>query len=51
LWTAAEPSLDADVLCLYGSSFARALAAAPVSSFIAEGSAVTVHRPRRLSAG
>jgi hypothetical protein len=48
VWAAREPALDADVPRLYGSSFARALAAAPVSAFIAEGSAVTVYRPRRI---
>jgi len=50
VWAATESSLDADVPRLYGSSFARALAASPVSAFIAEGSAVTVFRPRRLNA-
>jgi uncharacterized protein len=50
VWSAIAPALDADVPRLYGPSFARALAAKPVSAFIAEGSAVTVHRPRRLAA-
>ena len=50
VWAAARSSLDADVPRLYGSSFARALSAAPVSAFIAEGSPVTVFRPRRLTA-
>jgi uncharacterized protein len=50
VWAACEPSLDADVPRLYGSSFARTLSAAPVSAFIAEGSPVTVYRPRRLGA-
>jgi uncharacterized protein len=50
VWAAIEPSLDADVPRLYGSSFARALSAAPVSAFIAEGSPVTVFRPRRIRA-
>jgi uncharacterized protein YqjF (DUF2071 family) len=50
VWAALEPSLDADVPRLYGSSFARALSAAPISAFIAEGSPVTVYRPRRLGA-
>lgn len=49
VWRASDPLLDADVPRLYGSSFARALAAPPASSFIAEGSAVTVYRPRLLS--
>lgn len=50
VWAAVEPSFDADVPRLYGSSFARALSAAPASAFVAEGSAVTVFRPRRLGA-
>jgi uncharacterized protein YqjF (DUF2071 family) len=50
VWAATESSLEADVPHLYGSSFARALAAAPVSAFIAEGSEVTVYRPRRIGA-
>jgi uncharacterized protein YqjF (DUF2071 family) len=50
VWAAREASLDADVPRLYGSSFARALSATPVSAFIAEGSPVTVYRPRRLGA-
>ena len=50
VWAANAPSLEADVPRLYGSSFARALAEQPVSTFIAEGSEVTVYRPRRISA-
>jgi uncharacterized protein len=50
VWSVRESSLDADVPRLYGSSFARALAVAPASAFIAEGSPVTVYRPRRLGA-
>lgn len=49
VWAATDPSLVADVPRLYGSSFARALAAEPASAFIAEGSEVTVYRPRRLA--
>ena len=49
VWRASDPLLDADVPRLYGSSFARTLAAQPASAFIAEGSAVTVYRPRLLS--
>jgi uncharacterized protein YqjF (DUF2071 family) len=48
VWAATDPSLDADVPRLYGSSFARALAGPPSSAFIAEGSPVIVHRPRRI---
>jgi len=50
IWPASDPSLDADVPRLYGSSFARALSTAPSSAFIAEGSEVTVYRPRRIIA-
>lgn len=50
IWSASAPSLDADVPRLYGSSFARALSVAPASAFIAEGSPVTVFRPRRINA-
>ena len=48
VWHAAEPSLEADVAELYGAAFVAPLAGAPSSAFIAEGSAVTVHAPRRL---
>jgi uncharacterized protein len=48
VWSAAEPSLVADVPRLYGPSFARALAEQPASAFVAEGSEVTVYRPRRI---
>ncbi|HLB09180.1 MAG TPA: DUF2071 domain-containing protein [Gemmatimonadaceae bacterium] len=48
VWSATSPSLVADVPRLYGSSFARALTVQPASTFIAEGSEVTVFRPRRI---
>ena len=48
VWAATDAALDANVPRLYGSSFARALAARPVSAFIAEGSEITVYRPRRI---
>lgn len=50
VWAATDATLDANVPRLYGSSFARALAARPVSAFIAEGSEITVYRPRRIDA-
>lgn len=49
-WNAVEPRLGAGLRELYGVPFNRALAAAPVSAFIADGSAVTVSLPRRLAA-
>ena len=51
VWSATLPSLEADVPRLYGSSFARVLAAPPTSSYIAEGSEVIVYRPRRIATG
>jgi hypothetical protein len=40
--------VDIDVAALYGAAFAPALAAAPTSAFVAEGSPVHVELPRRL---
>ncbi|HET7456690.1 MAG TPA: DUF2071 domain-containing protein [Gemmatimonadaceae bacterium] len=50
VWPAAAPSLDADVAGLYGPQFVAPLAVAPSSAFVAEGSAVSVYRPKRLAA-
>jgi uncharacterized protein YqjF (DUF2071 family) len=47
-WTASNPRLDCDVASLYGAHFAAALAAAPVSAFLAEGSLISVRRGVRL---
>lgn len=47
-WAVHEPLLDADIAALYGPTFVTPLAAAPTSAFIAEGSTVAVHMPRRL---
>jgi uncharacterized protein YqjF (DUF2071 family) len=49
VWSAADPSLDADVAALYGPAFVRALAGPPRSALIADGSAVIVYRPCRLT--
>jgi uncharacterized protein YqjF (DUF2071 family)/predicted DCC family thiol-disulfide oxidoreductase YuxK len=50
VWDAIEPQLDADVAGLHGATLAEALSsAAPVSTIIAEGSAVVVSVPRRLA--
>ena len=48
VWQAAEPTLAADVVGLYGPAFGDALSRPVVSALIAEGSAITVHRPRRF---
>ena len=45
---AEAPELDIHVATLYGPEFVAPLAGPPASAFVATGSAVTVHRPRRL---
>lgn len=45
---AADVHLRCDVEALYGRTFADALTQPPKSAFVADGSAVTVFRPRRL---
>jgi hypothetical protein len=47
VWEADAAELDCDVFGLYGPRSPR-LTAAPRSAFLAEGSAVEVHRGRRL---
>ena len=42
IWSGTESYLHADILALYGDLFVEALSARPVSTFIAEGSEVTV---------
>lgn len=48
VWTAEATELDCDVRAVYGPGFAECLATGPRSAFLAEGSAVTVFRGRRL---
>jgi uncharacterized protein len=48
VWAGADPALDCDVAPLYGASFAPYLAGRPSSVFVADGSAVVVHRGERL---
>jgi uncharacterized protein YqjF (DUF2071 family) len=48
VWAGEAPELRVDVATLYGAEFAEPLAGAPRSTFIADGSAVSVHWPRRL---
>jgi uncharacterized protein YqjF (DUF2071 family) len=50
-WPARAAALDADVAGLYGEAFVDALGASPRSAFVAEGSPVAVHFPRRLAPG
>lgn len=47
-WAVARASLVGDMAELYGPTFAEVLAAPPDSAFLAEGSAIAVHMPRRL---
>ena len=48
MWPAVDYGLEADVETLYGPPWAEYLRAAPVSAFVAEGSAVAVGWGRRL---
>lgn len=48
VWQAAHSELDCDVAGLYGAPFAAALAGAPRSAFVAEGSSVLVRRGVRV---
>ena len=50
VWAAATAEFDSDVRAMYGAGFAECLGAQPRSAFLAEGSAVEVHRGRRLDA-
>jgi uncharacterized protein len=51
VWEAEAAQLDCDVQAAYGAGFAECLGDPPRSSFLAEGSAVRVHRGRRLALG
>jgi uncharacterized protein len=51
VWGAAGADFDCDVRQVYGKEFAECLTGAPRSAFVAEGSAVTVYRGRRLGLG
>jgi len=50
VWKAERTWVECDVRALYGESFVSALAARPLSAFVADGSAVTVRRPVRIKA-
>lgn len=45
----AEGRLDSDVAALFGPAFGAVFGGAPHSAFLAEGSAITVHRPVRIA--
>lgn len=46
VWTGAQPEVGGDMRVLHGAGLGDALARAPVSALLAEGSPVTVGRPR-----
>jgi len=48
VWTAADARLDGDLAGVYGDAFARVLAGAPRSAFVAGGSSVVVFSPTRI---
>jgi hypothetical protein len=48
VWTATDARLAGDLERVYGAAFARALAGAPTSAFVADGSEVTVFAPTRI---
>ena len=48
VWDAEAAAFDCDVTAVYGTGFAECLGARPRSAFLAEGSAVAVHRGQRL---
>jgi len=50
VWSALSARLDCDVERMYGREFVPALRAAPVSAFVADGSAVAVFAGKRLPA-
>jgi uncharacterized protein YqjF (DUF2071 family) len=49
VWTVTESAVQGDLERLYGSTFASVLTGAPVSAFLAEGSAIAVYKPERLA--
>ena len=49
LRAAATASVEGDMAAFYGPEWREVLSAPPVSAYLAEGSAVTVFRPRRIT--
>jgi uncharacterized protein len=49
VWQVSDYRFDCDVAALYGSQFVESLSQVPTSAFVADGSAVTVHKGQRLS--
>lgn len=48
VWRVSNPILEGDLTALYGGTFAEVLRQPPGSALLAEGSAVSVHAPRRV---
>lgn len=48
VWTATDVVFDCDIENQYGAAFVDTLSRAPDSAFVADGSSVTVSRPRRI---
>jgi uncharacterized protein YqjF (DUF2071 family) len=48
-WPVIDGGVTSDVTATYGAEFAKILAGKPRSAFVADGSAVTVHRPDPLT--
>lgn len=49
VWQAAEAELDCNVAALYGQQFAEPLSRPPDTAFLADGSAIAVYKPLRIS--
>jgi hypothetical protein len=48
VWQVRTSTIEGDLADLYGADLAVALGAPPDSVLLADGSAIAVHRPRRL---
>lgn len=48
VWPVGDYSFDCDVAGLYGPQFVEPLSQTPTSAFVADGSAVTVHKGQRI---
>lgn len=49
VWPATHAALDCDPVAVYGPDFGAMLSGPPTSAFVADGSAVVVHRARRIA--
>ncbi len=51
VWQGTDATFECDTASLYGPAFAECLAGKPSSVFVAEGSAIVVHRGATIRAG